>query len=176
MRFLPTSLPNAFVLEPELHQDERGFFARTWCAQELAACGLTSQISQCSISFNRCKHTLRGMHYQAAPREEAKVVRCTQGAIYDVIVDLRPGSATRCAWFGIELTAGNRLSLFVPMGFAHGFLTLTNDTEVFYQISEPFDSSLSRGVRYDDPSFGIDWPASPQVISERDRTFGDFRE
>lgn len=174
MIFVETELKGAFVIEPERLEDERGFFARTWDRQEFEKRGLDSQLAQCSVSFNKSKATLRGMHYQAAPHEEAKLVRCTGGAIYDVVIDLRPDSPTFKQWVAVELTAENMLMLYVPRGFAHGFQTLQDNTEVFYQISEFYAPESARGVRWDDPAFDIQWPqAEERVISARDRTFPD---
>jgi dTDP-4-dehydrorhamnose 3,5-epimerase len=173
--FQATPLPGVFVLEPELHSDERGFFARTWCKQEMAAKGLCVELSQCSISFNRKRGTLRGMHYQAAPHEEVKLVRCTRGAIFDVAVDLRPNSQAYRQWFAVELTQDNRRALYIPEGLAHGFQTITDDCEVYYQISTEFVPASARGVRWNDPAFGIDWPIQEGIIlSERDSTYRDF--
>lgn len=174
MRFTDTPLAGAVVIDLEPVHDERGFFARSWCRDEFAARGLSGAIAQCSVSFNARRRTLRGLHYQAAPYEEVKAVRCTQGAIYDVIVDLRPESSTYLGWFGVELSAANRRMLYVPKGVAHGFLTLSDATEVYYQISEPYVAHAARGVRWNDPRFGIEWPAPPEVISERDRSYPDF--
>jgi dTDP-4-dehydrorhamnose 3,5-epimerase len=174
MVFHKTELHQAFEIEIECHSDERGFFARTWCRREFETNGLNTNLAQCSISFNPRKGTLRGMHYQAAPHSEAKLVRCTRGAVYDVVLDLRRQSATFKHWIAIVLTAGKRNMVYVPEGCAHGFLTLEDDTEVFYQISEYYEAAAARGVRWDDPAFGIAWPESVKVISERDRTYPDF--
>lgn len=174
--FTETELRGAFVVEPERLEDERGFFARTWDRDEFAAHGLNPALVQCNISYNGRKGTVRGMHYQAAPRKEAKLVRCTRGAIYDVIVDLRPTSPTFKRWVAAELTAQNRRMLYVPEGFAHGFQTLEDGAEVFYQMSEYYHGECSRGVRWDDPAFGIAWPASARrIISDKDRGYPDFR-
>jgi dTDP-4-dehydrorhamnose 3,5-epimerase len=175
MKFTPLRLPGAFRIELEPISDERGFFARSWCEQEFTAQGLNPHIMQCSISFNQKKGTLRGMHYQAAPHEEAKLVRCTQGAIYDVLLDLRADSPTYCRWAAEELSAENRRMLYIPEGVAHGFQTLTDNAEVFYQISEFYHGELSRGVRWNDPAFGIAWPDDTRTISERDRQYQDFQ-
>jgi dTDP-4-dehydrorhamnose 3,5-epimerase len=172
--FTPTPLTGAFVIEPERLEDSRGFFARTWCLREFTARGLETRIAQCSTSFNKKKGTLRGMHYQAAPVAESKIVRCTRGAVHDVIIDLRPGSATYTRHFGTALTAANRAMLYVPEGFAHGFQTLEDDTEVFYQISEFYSPKHARGVRWDDPAFGIRWPDDDRTIVDRDRAYPDF--
>ena len=175
MIFTPTPLAGAFVIEPEPIPDARGLFARTWCQRELEAHGLESRSAQCSTSFNKRKGTLRGMHYQAAPFAETKIVRCTRGAMYDVIVDLRPVSATFTRHFGAILTADNRKAMYIPKGFAHGFQTLEDDTEVLYQISEFYSPEHSRGVRWNDPAFGIAWPPDELTLSDRDRAYPDFR-
>lgn len=175
MKFEKTTLAGVYVVEMERLTDERGFFARTFCRDEFAARGLDSRVAQCSASFNQRRGTLRGMHYQAAPFAEAKLVRCTMGAIYDVVIDLRPASETFKRWFAVELSAANRRALYIPEGFAHGFLTLADESEVFYQISEFYHPECSRGVRWDDAAFRIEWPFEPHVISERDRAFPDFK-
>jgi dTDP-4-dehydrorhamnose 3,5-epimerase len=174
MIFTETQVAGVYVVEPERHADARGFFARTYDADELRAHGLNSDISQCSVSFNAAKHTLRGLHYQRPPHAEAKLVRCTMGAIYDVAVDLRPSSPSYCRWVAAELTAENRRMLYVPEGCAHGFLTLTDRSEVFYHISAPFHPAAGAGVRWDDPAFGIAWPHQPAVLSERDACYPDY--
>jgi dTDP-4-dehydrorhamnose 3,5-epimerase len=174
MIFTETKLKGAFFVEPARRQDERGFFARTWCQREFAERGLGPTWVQCNISFNTQKGTLRGMHYQGAPYAEAKLVRCTMGAIYDVIIDLCPDSPTFKQWLAVELTAENRCMLYVPGGFAHGFLTLADNSEVFYQMSEFYVAEYARGVRWNDPAFGIQWPAEVRIISERDRNYLDF--
>jgi dTDP-4-dehydrorhamnose 3,5-epimerase len=170
MIFRETELRGAFIIEPELIPDERGFFARTWSEEDFASRGLNSKIVQCNSSFNRQRGTLRGMHYQIPPHAEAKLVRCTAGAIYDVIVDLRMDSPTWLKWIGMELIASNPSMVYIPEGFAHGFQTLEDDTEVFYQVSEYYHPESARGARWDDPAFGISWPLSISVISERDRS------
>jgi dTDP-4-dehydrorhamnose 3,5-epimerase len=176
VRFTETKLAGAFVIDPEPASDERGFFARTWCRREWQARGLTAELVQCSLSFTTRAGTVRGMHYQAPPHAEAKLVRCTRGRIYDVIVDLRPGSPTFKQWSAVELGADDRRMLYVPEGCAHGFQTLTDATEVFYQISASHDPASQRGVRWDDPAFGIVWPDAPsRTISSRDRAFPDFQ-
>jgi dTDP-4-dehydrorhamnose 3,5-epimerase len=175
VKFLPLELPGVFLIEPEPLADDRGFFARTWCSREFADHGLVTAIAQCSLSYNRRKGTLRGMHYQAPPHEEVKIVRCTAGAIYDVVIDLRPGSPTRGRWLGVELSAANRRQIYVPAGFAHGFQALVDDTEVFYQISQFYHPESARGLRYDDPAFGIRWPLGDLTVSERDLSFPEFR-
>jgi dTDP-4-dehydrorhamnose 3,5-epimerase len=174
MIFRETKLKGALIIELEKFEDERGFFALSWSRRAFAEHGLESEFVECNISFNGKKGTLRGMHYQAAPHAQAKLVRCTMGAVYDVIIDLRAGSPTFRQWIGVELTAGNRLMLFVPKGFAHGFQTLEKDTEVFYQMSEVYASESSRGVRWNDPAFGIRWPEGERIIIERDGTFPNF--
>jgi dTDP-4-dehydrorhamnose 3,5-epimerase len=175
MRFTATPLAGAYVVEPERLEDERGFFARTFCRREFAAHGLNPDLVQCSLSYTARAGTLRGLHYQAAPHQEAKLVRCTRGAVYDVIVDLRRESPTFRRWTAVELSADNRLMLYVPEGCAHGFQTLRAATEVLYQMSAFHDPDAARGVRWDDPAFRIDWPAAERVISERDRHYPDFR-
>jgi dTDP-4-dehydrorhamnose 3,5-epimerase len=172
--FTETALKGAFLIEPERLEDDRGFFARTWCQQEFAARQLNARLRQCNISFNTRKGTLRGMHYQIAPHAETKLVRCTMGALYDAIIDLRLDSPTFKQWIAVELTAGNRRMLYIPEGFAHGFQTLKDDTEVFYQISEYYAPASARGIRWNDPAFGIEWPAAERTISERDRSHPDF--
>jgi dTDP-4-dehydrorhamnose 3,5-epimerase len=174
MRFVDTQLPGARVIELDQIVDERGFFARSWCVREFEAHGLNPRLVQCNVSFTTKKGTLRGMHYQGAPHEEAKLVRCTKGAIYDVIVDLRPHAATFCQWIAVELTAENRRSLYVPEGFAHGFQTLTDDCEVFYQMSEFHVPEAARGVRWNDPCFAIEWPMPAPILSARDMAYEDF--
>jgi dTDP-4-dehydrorhamnose 3,5-epimerase len=168
MIFTPSSLPGAFLVDLEPHADERGFFARSYCAAEFAAHGLGPDLRQCSVSYNARKGTLRGMHYQGAPHEEHKLVRCTAGAIFDVIVDIRESSPTYRRWFGTELTGVNRRSLFIPPGFAHGFVSLTDHAEVYYMISVAHAPEVSRGFRWNDPAFAIEWPLVPTVISPRD--------
>lgn len=174
MKYVSTRLAGAHLIELEPLVDERGFFARTWCAREFESHGLNPKVSQTSISLTLRKGTLRGMHYQAEPYSEAKLVRCCAGSVYDVIVDLRADSPTYCEWLGIELTAQNRLMLYVPEGFAHGFQTLMDNTEMSYQISESYRSEYVRGVRWDDPLFGIRWPIPDPIISARDSGFADF--
>jgi dTDP-4-dehydrorhamnose 3,5-epimerase len=177
MIFTETKLQGAFVIEPEKLEDERGFFARTWCQREFAERGLNPAIAQCSISFNRKRGTLRGMHYQIAPHEETKIVRCTRGAIYDVndvIIDLRADSPTFTRWLALELDAENRRMLYIPKGFAHGFQTLQDATEVLYEISEFYAPEHARGVRWDDPAFGIEWPAADRILTPRDRAYPNF--
>ena len=174
MNFTETRLPGAFIVEPELGTDERGFFARIWCQREFAAHGLNPRLVQCNLSGNARAGTLRGLHYQVAPYEEAKLVSCLRGAICDVIVDLRPDSPTFRAWLAVELTAANRRMLYISEGFAHGFQTLEDDTEVCYQMSEFYAPEAARGLRWNDPAFGIRWPLPVKIISERDRNYEDF--
>ena len=176
MRFRETKLSGAFIVEPEKFEDERGFFAHSWSQKEFAARGLDSGLVECSISFNCKRGTLRGMHYQVAPHGQVKLVRCTMGAIYDVVIDLRTGSPTFKQWVGIELTAINRLMLYVPKDFAHGFQTLEDETEVFYQMSEVYRPESGRGVRWNDPAFGISWPEEVTMINDRDRTYADLKQ
>ena len=171
MKFQPTPLAGAYLIELELLEDERRFFARSFCQNEFRAHGLDTVVAQSNVSFNRKRGTLRGLHYQAEPHAEAKVVRCTRGAIWDVIVDLREGSPTRWRWHALELNADNRLAFYVPEGFAHGFQTLADDSEVLYQMSESYHPDLSRGIRWDDPTIGILWPLTDPILSERDRSY-----
>ena len=174
VHFRETPLPGAFVIELDRREDERGFFARTYCDREMAAHGLPTSWPQCNLSRNSRAGTLRGMHFNAPPHEEAKLVRCVRGAIWDAIVDLRPGSPTRLRWFGLELSADAGNALYIPEGFAHGFLTLREESDVFYHMGRLFEGAAARGLRWDDPLLGIAWPAAPAVISERDRTYPDL--
>lgn len=174
MIFQATRLEGVFIIELERLTDERGFFARMWCTEEFEAHGLNSRLVQCNISYNKKAGTLRGMHYQVAPYAEAKLVRCTIGAIYDVALDLRPESPTFKQWVGVELTADNRRSLYIPEGLAHGFQTLLNDSEVFYQMSEFYYPDYAQGVRWDDPAFSIEWPIETKVVSSKDRSYESF--
>jgi dTDP-4-dehydrorhamnose 3,5-epimerase len=170
VRFRETLLAGSFVVEPELVEDERGFFARTFCSREFAALGVDPVVAQCGISYNRERGTLRGLHYQIEPHQEAKLVACSRGRLFDVAVDLRPGSPTFGRWTAAELSADNHLSLYIPPGLAHGFVTLEPHTEVRYQISAPYSPDAARGVRWDDPDLNIDWPeVRPFIISDRDR-------
>jgi len=172
MLFHETKLPGVYLIEPERREDERGFFARLWCREEFRARGLNGELSQISVSFNRRRGTLRGMHWQAPPHAEAKVVLCTAGAIYDVALDVRTASQTAHQWEGHQLTASNRRALYLPPGFAHGFQTLSDDTEVLYLISTPYEPRAARGARWDDPAFAIEWPAAAErVIADRDRNW-----
>lgn len=169
-----TSLPGVTIIEPELIRDERGWFTRTFAAAEFEAAGLEPAVVQCNLSFNARAGTLRGMHYQADPYSECKLVRCTRGALYDVALDLRRESPTYLRWHAVELTAENRLALYIPRGLAHGFQTLADETEVYYQMSQPYVASAAHGVRWDDPAFGIVWPEGERTISERDLSYLDF--
>jgi len=170
----PTALTGVFVIEQERHADERGYFARTYDADEFRVNGLDPRIAQCSTSFNARAGTLRGLHYQREPYGEVKLVRCTRGAVFDVAVDLRPGSPSYCRWVGVELTADNGRGLYVPEGCAHGFLTLVDGSEVSYQISRPYVPESGAGVRWDDPAFGVTWPFAPAVIADRDASYPDY--
>jgi dTDP-4-dehydrorhamnose 3,5-epimerase len=174
MQIRPTGLAGLCIVEVEKREDDRGYFARTFCAEEFAAAGLPTSFQQCNTSFNRHRGTLRGMHYQDDPFPEAKLVRCTRGAIFDVAVDLRPNSPTRCRWFGITLNAEDATMLFIPPGFAHGFQTLEDASEVFYQMGESYRAGLARGVRWDDPAFAIEWPIASPALSPRDAAYPDF--
>jgi len=176
MIIVETKLKGAFLIELERLEDERGFFARAWCRREFEEYGLNPNLVQFSISFNRKKGTLRGMHYQAPPFEEDKLIRCTMGAIYDVIIDLRSGSETFMKWFAAELSAENRKMIYVPKGFAHGFQTLIDNTEVFYQTSEFHVPEAASGVRWNDPKFNIIWPINNPTMSLRDKNFEDFAQ
>ncbi|WP_230532339.1 dTDP-4-dehydrorhamnose 3,5-epimerase [Microvirga roseola] len=175
MFFERTEIPGVYIVELEKREDERGFFARGWCQREFQQMGLPEHIAQINISYNRYKHTLRGFHYQVAPYQEDKLLRCTRGAIYDVLLDLRPDSPTYKQHITIELTARNYRSLLVPKGCANAFLTLEDETEVTYLVSEFYTPEAERGVRWNDPTFGITWPVSePAVISDKDRSWPDF--
>jgi dTDP-4-dehydrorhamnose 3,5-epimerase len=172
--FTEIKLKDAYIIDLEKREDERGFFARGWCQNEFEARGLAPRVVQANISYNKKRGTLRGMHYQIAPYEETKLVRCTRGALYDVIVDLRPTSPSYKQWFGLELSADNYKMLYVPEGFAHGFITLQDETEATYQVSQFYTPGSERGLRYNDPAFGIEWPAEVQVISEKDKSWPDY--
>ncbi|MGB9736934.1 MAG: dTDP-4-dehydrorhamnose 3,5-epimerase [Chloroflexus aggregans] len=174
MRFIPTELKDAHIIELEPREDNRGFFARVWSKDEFAEHGLVDRVVQMNLSYNRLAGTLRGMHFQHAPYAETKLVRCIRGAIYDVIIDLRPDSPTYKRWIGVTLTAANRLALYVPEGFAHGFQTLEDDTEVFYQVSQYYTPSAEGGVRFDDPAFSIKWPLPVTEMSEKDKRWPLF--
>lgn len=175
MTFSETVIAGVFEISIQAIRDGRGFFARSWCRSEFEQCGLEPALVQCNISFNARKGTLRGMHFQTAPFAEAKLVRCTQGAIYDVVLDLRPESPTFKGWIAVKLTAENRNMVYIPKGCAHGFLTLQDETEVFYQMSEYYNAESARGVRWNDPAFGIAWPDRIEVISDRDQNYPDFK-
>jgi dTDP-4-dehydrorhamnose 3,5-epimerase len=172
--FLPTVLPGAFILELDRREDERGYFARTWCQREFDEMGLNTELVQCSVSYNLRRRTLRGMHWQEAPHGEAKLVRCTRGAIWDVIIDLRPESPTYTKHMAVELTADSGRALYIPEGMAHGFVTLVDGCEVFYQMSTYYEPASARGVRWDDPAFGIDWPVTDPILHPRDAAHPDF--
>ncbi len=174
MIFTSTRLPGGFVVDLERLEDERGFFARSWCQQEFGARGLNPRLIQCNVSFNKKRGTLRGMHYQAKPYAEAKLVRCTRGAVYDVIIDLRGDSPAYLQWDAVELTEENRRMVYVPEGCAHGFQTLVDGAEVFYQMSEMYRPEYARGVRWNDPAFGIRWPEAERIISAHDDSYPDF--
>lgn len=176
MIFEETILKGAFIIKLEPFQDARGFFARSFCKKEFEKQGLNSNIMQCNISYNKKKGTLRGMHYQIAPHEEAKFVSCTNGLIYDVIIDLRPDSSTYCKWISVELSANSLKMLYIPEGFAHGFQTLEDNATVFYQMTEFYHPECARGVRWNDPSFEIKWPISNLIISYKDQNYPNFRK
>jgi dTDP-4-dehydrorhamnose 3,5-epimerase len=174
MKFEPTPLAGAFVIQMQLFSDDRGFFSYSFDKAKLQQQGVTADIVQSNLSFNLKKGTLRGMHFQVAPKAQPKLVRCTAGAIYDVIVDVRQGSNTFCKWFGVELSAANHRSLYIPAGFAHGFQTLSDNAELLYDMFEWYAPDTARGVRYNDPAFNITWPIEVSVISDRDATYPDF--
>ncbi|XAL99614.1 dTDP-4-dehydrorhamnose 3,5-epimerase [Phycisphaeraceae bacterium D3-23] len=171
MIFTETPLSGGYLIEPERHEDLRGHFARIWCEREFADHGLSTALVQVNVGYSTRKGTLRGMHYQTAPHAEVKLVRCTRGAVYDVMVDLRHDSPTHCQWYGTELTPDNGRMLYIPEGFGHGYLTLTDDAEISYQTSHTYAASAATGVAYDDPAFGIDWPMAPAVLSDADRAW-----
>lgn len=174
MIFVPTRFEGVWLIQPARHEDERGYFARTWCCDEFAAHGLASTLVQCSVSYNRKRGTVRGMHLQTTPYEETKLVRCTRGAVFDVIVDVRENSATRGCWQGFELSAENGESLYIPAGFAHGFQTLLDETELFYQMDQYYHAASARGYHYADPGLGIAWPEPVSVISDKDESLPRF--
>lgn len=176
MKFTETKLKGAFILDLELREDPRGFFARTFCQKEFEAHGLKPTVAQCNCSFNHKKGTMRGMHYQIPPAAETKLIRCTRGAIYDVIVDLRPDSPTYLQHIGVELTEHNRRQLYVPEMFAHGYLTLSDGAEVTYQVGEFYTPGYERGIRFDDPALNIEWPVPIEVISEKDASWPAFQK
>ena len=175
MTFTPTEVEGAWLVDLERREDERGFFARVWCRDELARHGLNPHLAQSNVAFTNAAGTLRGLHYQVPPHQEAKLVRCTAGAIFDVLGDLRPDSPSFKRWVGVELTADNRHMLYVPEGCAHGYLTLRDRSETFYQVSAPYAQAAERGVRWSDPAFAIAWPLTPRVISAKDRELPDFQ-
>jgi len=174
MLFQPTKLQDAYLIAIEPVEDERGFFARTWCRQEFTAHGLETRLVQCNLSFNKVRGTLRGMHYQLPPAAETKLVRCLRGAIYDVAIDLRPESPTYRQWTAVTLSAENRLAFYIPQGFAHGFQSLTDEAEIFYQMSAVYAPEYARGIRWNDPAFQIDWPLAVTVMSAKDQGYPDF--
>ena len=176
MQFSPLPVQGAFLVDLEPHADERGFFARSFCSEEFAKLGLTSVFPQSNLSRNPRAGTLRGMHHAVAPSAESKLVRCVSGAIFDAIVDVRPDSPSYLQSFGAELSRDNGKALFIPAGVAHGFLTLTADSDVLYQMGDTFRPDTARGARWDDPAFGIAWPARPELISERDASYPDFEQ
>jgi dTDP-4-dehydrorhamnose 3,5-epimerase len=172
--FNETRIPGVFVIELEHREDERGFFARSFCRKEFEAHGLNPNVAQCNVSFNRNRGTLRGMHFQAAPYAEAKLVRCTKGSVFDVCIDLRPGSATFKRHVSVVLSAREHNMIYIPEGFAHGFQTLEDDSELFYQMSQVYSPESARGVRWNDPAFTIDWPPAERTMTEKDKTYPDF--
>ena len=174
MKFSQTKLKGAYFIEIEKLTDDRGFFARSWCQKEFENHGIDYGFVQANVSYNHRKGTIRGMHYQIAPYQECKLIRCTRGAIYDVIIDLRPGSETYKQWTGVELTAKNYSMFFVPKDFAHGFQTLTDETEITYQVSEFYTPGSEKGIRFDDPAFDIQWPLEATILSDKDRIWPDF--
>jgi dTDP-4-dehydrorhamnose 3,5-epimerase len=174
MKFIPTAVSGAFIVETDDRSDERGMFARTFCSDTFAAQGLASVYPQCNVSQNCKRGTLRGMHFQADPKAEAKLVRATRGRVFDVAVDLRPGSQSHCKWAAVELDAAKHNAFYIPAGCAHGFLTLEDDCELFYQMSEVYVPELAKGVRFDDPAFSIAWPFAPDIISERDAALPSY--
>lgn len=176
MKFVETKLKGAYIIELEPIKDERGFFARSFCQQEFKTFGLKINVAQCNISFNENKGTLRGMHFQVSPKAEEKLVHCTRGSIYDVIIDLRPESQTYCKWTSVKLTANNCKMFYIPEGFAHGFQTLEDDTEVYYHMFEFYFHEYARGVRWDDPAFGIEWPLPDPIISKKDHSYSLFNK
>lgn len=176
MIFKETKLNDVYIIKLEKLKDERGFFARSWCKKEFSSRGLVNECVQTNLSFNRLKGTLRGMHYQKKPYEEVKLVRCIKGAVYDVVIDLREQSSTFLQWLGVELNEDNRDMIYIPKGFAHGFLTLQDNTEIFYQMSEYYKSNAAWGLRYDDPAIKIQWPEEVKEISEKDESWPKFIE
>jgi len=175
MEFTETGLPGAWVVRLKKFEDERGYFGRAWCREEFLQHGLNPQMVQLNVGFSHRRGTVRGMHYQLAPSAEAKFIRCTRGAMYDVIIDLREGSPTLGKWYGTELAPDSGLMLYAPEGFAHGYQTLQDDTEMYYLTSAPYVPAAARGVRYDDPAFGVSWPLPASIVSVADRQWPDFR-
>ncbi len=175
MKFQEVPLNGAYLIELEPIQDERGYFARSWCQKEFEKKGLVSNVVQCNISFNKKKGTLRGLHYQVFPHQEAKLVSCTRGSIYDVMIDLRPQSSTFRQCFSLEISENSNLAIYIPEGFAHGFQTLENCTQVFYQMFNYFKPESARGIRWSDPSFNIKWPVAEKIISAKDQSYSDFK-
>lgn len=175
MRILPTKLDGVFLIQPELRRDERGYFFRTFCRREFEQAGLSGDFVQCNSSYNERRGTLRGMHFQAEPRPEGKLVRCTRGAIWDVVLDIREGSPTFGQWTAAELSVENGQALFIPAGFAHGFQTLAAETDVFYQMTEFYEAALSRGLRWNDPRFAIQWPIADPILSPKDASYADYQ-
>ena len=175
MIFTATALPEVYLIDIEPIEDQRGFFARTWCQEEFRDYGLDANLTQCNIAFNTHKGTLRGMHFQKDPHAEVKIVRCSRGSAYDVLVDLRSQSPTYKQWLAIEISMFNRRSIYIPQGVAHGYLTLENDTELHYQMSSAYVPEASSGIRWDDPVFAIDWPFTPCVISDKDNSYPDYQ-
>jgi dTDP-4-dehydrorhamnose 3,5-epimerase len=174
MIFTELALKGVYLIEPERQEDERGFFARTFCIEEFSSRGLDTAVAQCNVSYNRRRGTLRGLHFQASPHAEIKLVRCTAGAVFDVVVDIRPDSPTYKQWLGVELSAMNRKLLYIPEGFAHGFQTLEDDTELLYQMSKAHVPDAARGIKWDDPAIGIAWPMAPLVVSARDQNYPEL--
>ena len=175
MQFRPLAVAGAFAVEIQRHEDSRGFFGRSFCQDEFAKHGLDPVVAQCNVSWNRLRGTLRGIHFQNEPHPEAKLVRCTRGVAYDVVVDLRPDSPSYLKWASVEISADNRIALYAPAGCGHGFQTLCDDTELLYQMSESFYPELSNGIRWNDPSIGVDWPILPPIISDRDNSYADLQ-
>jgi dTDP-4-dehydrorhamnose 3,5-epimerase len=172
--FSPTPVEGAYILDLDRQNDDRGYFARTWCRRELEQAGLNASLAQCSVSYNLRRQTLRGMHWQAPPNAEVKIVRCTRGAIWDVIIDLRPESQTYMHHWGVELTADSGRAVYIPEGMAHGFVTLADASEVFYQMSEFYNPASARGIRWNDPAFAIAWPLTDPILHPRDAAYPDF--
>lgn len=173
--FVPTSLPGAFIVDIDRRNDDRGFFARTWCRREFAEMGLNADLAQCNVSYTKRRGTLRGMHWQAAPHSEVKLVRCTRGSIWDTIIDLRSESPTYMKHLGVELTAASGRAIYIPEGMAHGFVTLEDDCEVSYQMSEFHEPAAARGIRWNDPAFAIEWPIADPILHPRDASYPDFQ-